>query len=620
MKNQRIKYLSGHLKLWRRALRLVWRAVPGLTAAWAAILLLQGALPGAVVYLTKLTIDSFAPVAGSNDPADSNRAFFYLILTGVFLLLTEIFRYAGEWVRTAQGEYFSDYLKDLVHKRSSDVDLEFYESPDYHDLMEQARGDAQNKPLALLESSGAVVRSAVTLLTFAAILFAYGWAIPVLLLLGSLPGLYVALKFDRIYHGWWKERAQDRRWLVYFDSMLTHASAAAEMRLFDLSGRFRRRYQVLRRRLRSEKLAHLRRQFSGKALANVLALAVAAAAVAWVALRVLSGQATLGDLVVFYQVFSRGQNLMRDLLGGIAKMLDSSLYLENLFAYLDLKPKIAPPADARAFPARLTKEIRFRDVTFFYPRERRAAIENFDLSIPAGKIAAIVGVNGAGKSTLIKLLCRFYDVQKGAIEIDGTDVRRFDVRQLRRNISVLFQFPMQFHETAAENIALGDTTEKPTSERLRSAARRAGADAFIERLPEKYETLLGKWFVNGCELSGGEWQRIALARAYFRQAQIIVLDEPTSFMDPWSEADWFERFRTLAKDRTGLVITHRFTIAMRADVIYVVDAGRLLESGTHEELIAAEGFYAESWKKQQTAAGENDFETNFRDARAARIS
>lgn len=602
--------IATHFRLWRRTLRLIWNAVPRLTVLWSVLLVAQGLLPGITVYFTKLTIDNFIIAHNLTDSfSHFNQTLYYFVLTGLCLLLTEVLQYTSDWTRTAQAEYFSDYLKNLMHVKAAEVDLEFYESAEYHDLMEQARGESQAKPLALLESLGSVVQNAITLISFGTLLLSYGWTIPLVLVVGTLPGLYISLKFDRVYHRWWKKTANDRRWLMYFDSMMSHSAAAAEMRLFDLSARFRERFQDSRRKLRSEKLGHLRRQFSGKVLANVFSLATAAAVVGWISLQVFYKLATLGDLAVFYQVFSRGQMIMRALFGGVGQTINNSLYLESLFAYLDLPSKIVSSEDSLPFPKRIEQGIRFRNVTFSYPHTERAAIEDFNLFIPAGKIIAIVGINGAGKSTLIKLLSRFYDPQQGTIEIDGVDIKRFDINDLRRNISVLFQFPMQFHETAADNIALGDAEKQPQMAKLETAAKRAGAHDFIAKLPDGYETLLGKWFVKGCELSGGEWQRIALARAYYRQSHLIVLDEPTSFMDSWAEADWFDRFRLLAQNRTGLIITHRFTIAMRADVIYVLDNGRLIETGTHRELVQADGFYAESWKNQLEAAEQHQVET-----------
>lgn len=595
---------TNYIEIWQRTFRLIRAAVPKLTAFWILLLFGQGLLPSFSVYFTKKTIDSFI---FAHNQADSfvafNETFYYLCWTGFCLILAEILQYAADWTKTAQAEYFSDYLKNLIHRQSAEVDLEFYESPEYHDLMEQARGEAQSKPLALLDSFGTSLQNLITLVSFAGLLLVYGWFIPALLLAGALPGLFISVKYDRIFHKWWKTTANDRRWLMYFDSMLSHSNAAAEMRLFDLSGKFRERYQNLRGKLRTEKLFHLRRQFAGKLLANVFAMIIAAGVIGWIALKVFYKTATLGDLAVFYQVFSRGQSIIRALFGGIGQTLNNTLYLESLFAFLDLPAKIASPEKSAELPEEIKFGIYFRNVTFRYPASEQNAVGNFELFIPAGKTIAIVGLNGAGKSTLIKLLSRFYDPQKGAIEIDGTDIRNVSLEKLRRKISVLFQFPMQFHETVADNIALGDTEKQAEQTRVKQAASLAGAHEFIAKLPENYQTLLGKWFVKGCELSGGEWQKIALARAYFRKSALIILDEPTSFMDSWAEADWFDRFRLVAHDKTSLIITHRFTIAMRADLIHVLDKGRLIESGTHAQLLEKDGFYAQSWKNQmQTAA------------------
>lgn len=579
-------------------MRLVLEAAPVLSACWLGLLVVQGLLPGLIVYLTKLTIDGFVQVVSGAESALYQQVVLYLILTGVCLLLDEVLRYAGELTRTAQAEYFGDHIKGLLHAKSAAIDIEYYESPEYHDLLEQVRGEAQSKPLAVLENLGTIIQSGVTVLTFGAILLSYGWFVPLLLVVAAIPGLYFSLKYDRVYHSWWKAAASRRRWLTYFDAMLTHPNAAGEMRLFGLGRLFRKKYNDQRRQLRSERFSHLRNQYVAKGLSAVVSLAAAAVAIGWIAQRTLIGLATVGDIVVFYNVFSRGQALMRSFLGGVGQTINNGLYVASIFAFLDLKSRIESPTDAVPFPKTIRDGIRFRGVTFRYPGESRTAIQDLDLHLPAEKVIAIVGVNGAGKTTLIKLLSRFYDVERGVIEIDGIDIRRFDLEELRRNISVLFQFPIQFHETAADNIALGNENGHAEQSDIEGAAVQAGAHRFIEDLPDGYQTLLGKWFVNGTELSGGEWQRIALARAYFRKAQIIVLDEPTSFMDPWSETDWLDRFRSIASRRCGVLITHRLTIARRADLIYVLDDGKVIENGTHDELVELGGFYASSWRDQ----------------------
>jgi ATP-binding cassette subfamily B protein len=246
-------------------------------------------------------------------------------------------------------------------------------------------------------------------------------------------------------------------------------------------------------------------------------------------------------------------------------------------------------------------EIRFRQVSFQYPGSDRTALRDLDLAIPAGQVAAIVGTNGAGKSTLVKLLCRFYDPQQGRIELDGIDVRDLALGDLRGAVTVLFQEPVHYNASVAENIALDPDAAVAKRPAIEAAARAAGAEALIEGLPEGYETLLGKWFGGGVELSTGEWQRLALARAFMRPSRLILLDEPTSAMDSWAEADWIRRFRALATGRTAVIVTHRFTTAMQADVIYVMDEGRVSEHGSHEELLRHDGAYAQSWRAQMRA-------------------
>jgi ATP-binding cassette subfamily B protein len=292
---------------------------------------------------------------------------------------------------------------------------------------------------------------------------------------------------------------------------------------------------------------------------------------------------------------------MRSLLGHVSQLYGNSLFLGNLFEFLALKPTVTDPPQPVPAPTSLHQGIRFSRVTFRYPGSERVALQDFDLTIPAGKIVALVGANGAGKSTLIKLLCRFYDPDSGRIELDGVDLRQLEVARLRRLITVLFQQPVHYSSTVTENIAVGNTDVSATAEEIQAAAQAGGADEIVRRLPLGYETLLGKWFAGGTELSVGEWQRLALARAFLREAPILLLDEPTSAMDSWGEADWLARFRVLAAGRTVVIITHRFTTAMRADIIHVMTEGRIEESGRHEELLLRGGAYARSWAAQMKA-------------------
>jgi ATP-binding cassette subfamily B protein len=284
---------------------------------------------------------------------------------------------------------------------------------------------------------------------------------------------------------------------------------------------------------------------------------------------------------------------MRSMLDDVGQLYQNSLFLGNLFEFLALQPTVVDPPNPVPVPSHGL--VRFFGVTFRYPGTRGVALRDFDVTIPAGQMAAIVGPNGAGKSTFIKLLCRFYDPEAGRIELDGVDLRNLSIDELRHNITVLFHEPVHYNASAAENIALGDIDREQNLTEIQSAARSAGADTVISKLPKGYQNLLGSWFEEGAQISVGEWQRIALARAFLRKAPIIVLDEPTSAMDPWAEAEWMARIRMLQKGRTAILITHRFTTAMFADIIHVMRDGRVVESGTHAELLAQSGLYAHCW-------------------------
>ena len=430
------------------------------------------------------------------------------------------------------------------------------------------------------------------------VLAGLGVWLPMALLVSTLPALAVVLRHAVRQHEFRVRTTPVERRAWYYDWLLTTAETAPEVRLFALGDHFQTAYQSLRKQLRGERFDLARRQGTAQLLAGVSALAVTGAAFVWMVSQALRGLISLGDLALFYQAFQQGLSLARALLENVGQLYQNSLFLGNLFEFLALEPQVVSPQEPATPPARLREGIRFHDVTFRYPGTRKIALHDFNLTIPAGRVLAIVGPNGAGKSTLVKLLCRFYDPECGSVTVDGADVRSFPIEELRRQITVLFQQPVHYNATVAENIRLGDLERASSDLDIRGAARKVGAEAFIRRLPDGYENLLGHWFEKGAELSVGEWQRLALARAFLREAPIILLDEPTSAMDPWAEAEWLRCLRALAKGRTAVLITHRFTTAMLADEIHVMEEGRIVESGSHPELTANGGRYAAWWAAQ----------------------
>lgn len=602
----KLRGAAGQVRYLPRALRLVWAASRGWTLLWIGLLVAQGLLPVAVVYLTRELVDSLVGAVGS--PGDWPRVSATLVvgaLMGGVLLLGELLHSASDWVRNVQAKRVEDHINALVHRKSTTVDLAFYESPDYHDHLHRARAEASFRPIALLENAGALIQNGITLVAMAAVLLPYGLWIPLALFVSTLPAFVVVLRFALRQHRWNLRTTADERRASYYDWLMTTGETAAELRLFGLGTRFQEAYQSLTTRLRREQLQIARAHGLAELGASAVALLITAGCLIWMALRAMTGEATLGDFALFYQAFSQGQRLMRSLLASVGQAYYNVLFLGNLFAFLDLEAKVIDPPHPRRAPAAEERrhgfDVRFRNVTFRYPGSDRAALQRLDLSIPAGQIAAVVGTNGAGKSTLIRLLCRFYDPQEGRIELDGIDVRDLPLQDLRGRITVLFQEPVRYNASVAENIALDPAGATAKRAQLEAAARAAGADAMIARLPSGYETLLGKWFAGGVELSTGEWQRLALARAFMRPSRVILLDEPTSAMDSWAESDWIRRFRSLATGRTAIIVTHRFTTAMQADVIYVMDEGRVREYGSHAELLGQDGAYAQSWRAQMRA-------------------
>ena len=597
--NTKVKRFFSSLLNVPRALKLIWAAGRGWVIAQILLLIIRGILPASLVYLTKLFIEALlAVMRGNADGTSIYRVIWIGTAFGLALLVSEVLGSLIQMIYVAHAEKLSDIIFTLLHEKSISADLAYFEQPEFFDHLHRARDEANYRPAELTAQLGSLLQNSITLISMAVILLRYSGWLPIILFLSTVPTFYVVLASTSRMHSWQKRRTAVKRRAIYYDWLLTSRETAAELRSFELGAYFKQTFTKIRAQLRKEQLALGVRQKLFELAASLTVLILSAAVFIWVVRRTIRGVGTLGDLVLFYQVFSQGQNVARSFLTDIGRLYRNGLFLGDLFEYLDLKPEVVTSANSVPAPRALQQGISFENVTFKYRSSDKVALKNFSLFIPSQKIVAIVGDNGAGKTTLIKLLCRFYDPMAGRIKFDGIDLREFDLEELRRMITILFQTPVRYDATVAENIALGKIALISESAQLQRAAQNAGADEIIERFPKRYDQMLGHMFAEGVELSDGEWQRLALARAFFRETALILLDEPTSAMDPWAEADWLKRFLKEAKGKTVLIITHRFTTAMRADLIYVMKEGEIVESGSHQELLSSNGRYASSWREQ----------------------
>lgn len=579
-----------------RAWRLVWYATPRLTSASVLLLIVQSALPLAALYLLKLIVDAITAATTHADAAAVTSVFVLIAVAAGVALLAAAVNALAKVVGEAHSELVTDHMQEVLHAKSIEVDLEYYESPQYQQTLHRAQQEAPYRPARIVRGLIGACQSGLSLIAMAAALLSFHWSIALVLFIAVVPEALAQLKYAEKIHAWRRARTPTERYAQYYDWMMTGTAHAQELRLFDLGAVFMRQFRRLRELLRRERFELVARRSAAEFGTQVLSTLAVFGAYAFIAYRAVGGAISLGDLVLAFAAFQRGQEFLRQLLRALAGLYEDSLFLTNLYEFLDLRRKLVEPSDPKPVPRPLRKGFVFERVSFHYGEKQ--ALCDIDLVIPAGATVALVGENGSGKTTLVKLLARLYDPGAGRITLDGIDLREFSTVALRKEISIIFQDYVRYNLTARENIWFGNVAAEPEAERIASAANYAGVGELIRSLPRGYETVLGKWFDDGEELSVGEWQKIALARTLLREAQVVVLDEPTSAMDAAAERYLFERFHEVAAGRTAILISHRLSTVKMADLIYVLRAGRVVESGTHSELVRKQGRYADLFAAQ----------------------
>lgn len=583
----------------RRALLLVWQSAPGWTLASAFLVALQGILPLASLYLMKLIVDSVtAGMNSANKEAAFEHILLFIFLAAGVTFLTVLSRSVSDVVSESQASLVSDYILDLLHAKSIEADLEYYENPKYYDTLYRAQNDAPFRPARIVNGLVQISQSSLSLVAVFALVASFSWIVAVALTLTAIPTAIVRLMYsDRLYR-WQCECTAKERKAWYFHWLLTGDSHAKEIRLFELGPLFMKRYHDLRKELRNEQLSITGKRAAADLAAQTIAIVATFSSLIFIALNAYQGNITLGDLVMYFGALQQGQLFLSALLSGLSGLYEDNLFLTTLYEFLDLKPTVKEPSNPVPVPEAMKEGISFEHVEFYYPGKGIKVLEDINLQINPGQIIALVGENGSGKTTLIKLLCRLYDPTNGRIILNGINLRDFRISDFRKKISVVFQDYTHYNLTARENIWLGSVDTSADTQNIMRAAQCSGADLVIDGLNNGYETILGKWFEDGAELSIGEWQKVALARAFFRESQLIVMDEPTSSLDPKAEDEVFKKFRQLAAGRTAIIISHRLSTVKMADCIYFLKDGRILEKGNHEELMALDSEYAQLFRIQ----------------------
>lgn len=584
--------LGSFLTTVRWALSLVWESSPSLAVAGIVVRIVQGLLPLVVLYLTKLLIDTVTD-ALKTPTDDPSLTRILMILGGIagVAAVTVILTALGGLLARTQAQIVTDHMYALIQAKSVEVDLEYYENAQYHDTLHRAQQEASYRPTAVLNAVLQLGQNMISLVAMGAVLWWLHWGVIPILILAAVPYLIVRLQQSNRLFVWERERTPLERKAWYVHMLLTQAVAAKEVRLFDLGARLRQWFLEARSVLCRERIALEWRWALSASVAQLIGVAGIFGVYSFVAIRTLQGQFSVGDLVICFQAVQRASGFLESVGQSVANLYENNLFLTTLNEFLGVQSRLRISMSQRAFPHPMSEGIVFDHVSFQYPHEERVAIRDFTFSIRRGEHVAFVGANGAGKTTLVKLLCRLYDPSKGCITIDGTDLRDYPIANVREAVSVIFQDFVKFQLLAKDNIALGVRSSGIDHSVVVQAAKQAGVHEVIERLPHGYESLLGKLFDGGHELSIGEWQKVALARAILRDSQILILDEPTSAMDAKAEAELFERFHELAQGRTAILISHRLSTVKMVDRIFVIDQGQIVEQGTHDELMRQHGLY-----------------------------
>ena len=593
-----------------RLVAQIWRTSRPMTAASIGLRLVASLQPIAMLYVGKLIIDEVVRLTSIAAPGPGFADWWSSgVLTGIAGLLvlelalvvaSDLLARATGLVDSILSELHSNTVSVELMAHAARLDLRHFESAEYQDRLERARRQAAGRN-ALLSQMFGQAQDIITVVTLGTGLFIYAPWLILLLPLSFVPAIWGETRFNTLAYFMSRWRTPERRELEYIRYIGASAETAKELKLFGLGDFLISRFRQLAHTIYLENRRLSTQRAIWGALFSSISTLTYYGAYGFIVWRTVTGDFTIGDLAFLSGSFLRLNGLFQKILLGFTQIAGQSMYLDDLFSFFEIEPTILSPINPRPFPQPIKQGIVFEDVGFRYPDTETWAIRHLSFTLQAGETLALVGENGAGKTTIVKLLTRLYDPDEGRITIDGVDLKELSVADIHAHIGVIFQDFIRYSLTARENIGVGRIADQNDMTRIADAAERSLADAVIEKLPQGYDQQLGRLFKKGRDLSGGEWQKVAIARAYMRDADLIILDEPTAALDAKAESEVFSRFKSLAAGKTAVIISHRFSTVRMADRILVLENGAILESGSHEELLALRGRYAELFELQ--AAG-----------------